>query len=141
MGFSTVRPYVAQVMADLGFSYEWEDAFNDENIPDTKLDEAWALRFGTANYQGTAHESLQFIYPVTILVFKKGYRNPQEAVDSLHLIAEAITKKALEAPRRLNQASIKNVLPSTVDISPLNASNDNAAKLTMNFNFIIYLKP
>ena len=141
MGFSTIKPYVETFMSELGLHNQHEDAFNDENIAASVLDDAWAIRFGVANYQGTAQESFAFVYPVTVSVFKKGYRNPQDAVDSLNLLAETILKKALEAPRRLNQPSIKNVLPSTLDISPLNASNDNAAKLTITLNFYIYLKP
>lgn len=141
MSFSAIKPYIETFMYEIGLRNQHEDAFNDDNIPSTILDDAWAVRFGTANYIGTAHETFAFTYPVQLVVFKKGYRSPQEAVDSLHVMAEAILKAALSAPRRLNQATIKNVLPSTVDIIPLNASNDNAAKLTLNFNFTIYLKP
>ncbi len=85
-------------------------------------------------YQGTAHVCLSFNSPVRISVALKGYREPQEAVDRAHLLADAIIKECCKPVNRLTQGHIKNVLPNLVDVRALTQDNDNVAVLELSFD-------
>lgn len=142
MSFINLRPYFEERMlaVDLEFN-EWEDAFNIENIPSTRLDKAWHFELGAFTYSGTAHTCLSFNCPVRLRVFVKGYRNPKEAVDLGTILSDAIVKEACKPSNRLNQPYIKNVLPSVINIQALTGSNDNVALLDMTFNCEVLVKP
>ena len=135
MSFSTLKPYFQSRMEAVDTELrEWEDAFNVDNIPSTILDKSWHITFSPASYNtGGAHTCLSFECPITLRVFFKGYRNPREAVDMALIFADAILKECTKPVQRLNQPSIKNVLPNNVDIRELSDSNDNAAILEISF--------
>ena len=130
MSFTDLRPYFQARLAAVDPDFrEWEDGFNVDNIPSTILDKSWHLRFDPFSYVGTAHTCLSFDCGLTMSVFFKGYRNPQEAIDSALFFADAIIKECTNPVHRLNQPKIKNVLPSTVAVRELGATNDNAVVL------------
>lgn len=142
MSFTTIKPYFqARMQAVGGGLKEWEDAFNIENIPSNVLDKAWHIAFESSNYRGTAHTCLTFSAPVKLSVCFKGYRNPQEAVDTAWVFADAIVKECCASIPRLNQPSIKNVLPNTVNIRSLAATNDNVAVLELGFVCEVKIEP
>lgn len=135
MSFSTIKPFFeARMVAVDPELKEWCDAFNIDNIPATILDKSWHIRFDPFSYStGAAQVCLPFECPITISVFFKGYRNPREAVDMALIFADAIVKECTKPVQRLNQPSIKNVLPNNVSIRELSDSNDNAAVLEIQF--------
>ena len=135
MSFAALKPYFQDRMATVDPELkEWEDAFNIENIPSNILDKSWHIAVGSANYTGTAHTCVHFSCPITLSVFFKGYRVPKEAVDSALVMADAIVKECVKPLNRLNQANIKNVLPSLVNVRELGQSNDNVAVLEISFS-------
>ncbi len=140
MSFNTIRPYFGDRMAAVDPDLrEWTDAFNIENIPSSILDKSWHLTFGNFNYTGTAHTCMSFDCPITLRVMLKGYRQPSEAVDTALIIADAILKECTRPVQRLNQPSIKNVLPSFVSVNALDTTNDNAAILEIQFSCQVIL--
>lgn len=142
MSFVTLRAYFeARMQAVDPELREWEDAFNIENIPSNVLDKAWHLEFGAFTYSGTAHLCMSFNCPVRLRVFLKGYRNPKEAVDLGVILSDAIVKEACKPSNRLTQPSIKNVLPSVINVQALTESNDNVALLDLTFNCEVIIKP
>lgn len=135
MSFQNLKPYFQdRMIVALPDSNEWEDAFNIENIPSTILDRAWHIDFGPFVYTGTAHTCLSFDCPVRISIFLKGYRSPNEAVDNAMIYANTVITEVCKPLNRLNQATIKNILPNTVDVRGLAQSNDNAAVLELSFD-------
>lgn len=135
MSFIDLRPYFEARMKTVDQDLrEWPDAFNIENIPSGILDKSWHVEFGPFNYTGTAHTCLHFDCPVRLQVFIKGYREPKEAVDSALKFADAIVKECCKPSNRLNQATIKNVLPNLIDIRELAQGNDNCAVLELTFD-------
>lgn len=139
--FITLRQYFVDRMAAVDPDLkEWDDAFNIENIPSSVLDKSWHITFGTFNYTGSAHTCLNFDCPVTLSVMFKGYRAPKEAIDTALTFADSIVKECTKPVQRLNQPSIKNVLPGIVNIRELGASNDNVVVLEIQFNCIVIIE-
>lgn len=135
MSFSTIRPYFQERMFAVDVELrEWEDAFNIENIPSSILDKSWHLDFSNFSYNtGGAHTCLSFEVPLNLSVFFKGYRNPVEAIDTALVFADAIVKECMNPVHRLNQISIKNILPNGINLKDLSDSNDNTVILEIKF--------
>lgn len=140
MSFSTIPIYLRALLPNVDADFkEWDDAFNIENIPSTILDKSWHVGYSSFTYQGSAQNCLGYSCPVTLSLFLKGYRHPQEAIDSALFFADAITKEVCKPSNRLNQAYIKNVLPGTIRMRALAQDNDNTVVLELGFNFNVYL--
>jgi hypothetical protein len=145
MSFQSLKPYFkARLEAANGGALqgkEWQDAFNVDNIPSTALDGAYHIEIDPATYLGTAHSCLGFKAPVRVRAFFKGHKTAAAAIDKATLYADSIIKECCKSPNRLNQPSIKNVLPNSVDIRALAESNDNVALLDLLFDCALYLDP
>ena len=140
MSFENLKPYFQnRMIVAIPESNEWEDAFNIENIPSSILDKSWHIEFGPFVYVGTAHTCLSFDCPVRLSIFLKGYRNPKEAIDNALVYANTVITEVCKPLNRLNQATIKNILPNTVDVRELNQSNDNAVVLELSFDCKVIL--
>ena len=140
MSFVDLKPYfrdrLKAVSPDLK---EWKDAFNIENIPSTILNKSYHIDLGLMTYRGSAQTCFQYLAPVSIRVIFKGYREAYEAVDFATKYADSITTEVCATSNRLNQARIKNVLPTTVNIRQLADGNDNAAVLELGFDCALFL--
>lgn len=146
MSFTRLRPYFNEclALADSEF-HEWEDAFNLENIPSTILDKAYHLDFGPATADAQNQTCLPYNWPVTISFFLKGYRSPKDAVDTALIKSEAILKECLRHSKRLtdlavNNSRIVNVKSASTRIEPLDQSNDNVVKVTMDFSVTVFIE-
>lgn len=134
MSLDSLRPYFqgAMVAVDSEFR-EWEDGFNVDNIPNTALDCAWHFSTLPASLVSFNQHCLQMDVPLTINAWVKGYRTPIEAVDMGLKKIESILKECLRHSRRLSQPTIKNVLPTGFNVEAISATNDNIARLVLNF--------
>lgn len=142
MAFVDLKPYFQARMKVVDPDLrEWEDSFSIENIPAQIVDKAWHIRVEPTSYIGTAHECMNFSAPVTLRVCLKGYKYPYEAIDSAHVLADAIIKECCKASNRLSQANIKNVLPNLVSVREIGQSNDNIVVLEISLNCQIILCP
>lgn len=130
--------YIRTQMNLLSYN-EWEDSFNVENIPSSILDEAYHVEVGLITSQAANHHAHQFTFPVILRVFLKGYLNPKAAVDDALARGDDILESLLLPANRLGQAQdIKDVIPSSIQVLPLSATNDNAVILQMEMNFNLY---
>lgn len=140
--FADLRPYFeARMKAVNPDLRQWPDGFNTDNIPSQIVDKAWHVQFGPSNYTGTAHTCLHFVCPVRVWVAFKGYREPKKAVDTALKFADAIVSEVCTPANRLNQATIKNVLPNLIDIRELAQGNDNVVVLELTFDCELILCP
>lgn len=132
MSFSLVRPYFRTNLRALGFT-EWTDAFNFENIPSTRLEKAFHIENPSGSRRDVYDPTSQDIeLDVTIRTFRKGFKDPAQAVDSAIADLEAILTRVLASDRRLG-TGIKNVVYNNHTITPLADTNDNVAVLEINF--------
>lgn len=143
MSFVDLKPYFDARMKAVHTDFRrWPDAFNIQNIPSGILDKSFHIEVGPFSYTGTAHTCLHFDCPVKLSVFLKGYRDPdKQAVDSALKFADAIVKESCKGLNRLNQATIKNVLPTLIDVRALAQGNDNAAVLELTFSCEVVICP
>ncbi len=138
MSFSAVRSFFRTQMNGLKFK-EWTDGFNFENIPSTTLHNAYHISSDSGQRRGIYNASDQsFEVNVTIRVFKKGYRNPAQAIDDCMSSIDAITTDILDSGTRLGEV-IKNIYLDQYQILPLANSNDNSAILELTFVCLIII--
>ena len=139
MSFDTIRPYFQARMraADPEF-VEWEDAFNIDNIPNSQLDCAWHISIGGGTLVTFNQFCLGMDVSVTVNAWVKGYRTPMEAVDSGLEKLESILKECCRHSQRLTQPYIKNVVPTSFNVEALSATNDNIARLVINFTLRVH---
>ena len=78
----------------------------------------------------------QFTYPLELRVFVEGFRDPKQAIDDAIVASETILSSFLTESIRLG-TDIRDVVPVSVNLEPLDASNDNSVILFLNFNFVL----
>lgn len=121
-----------------GLSYrEWEDGFNSKNIPSTLLDKSYHLDIGKIVSRPANQRHHVFSYPLTVLVFLKGFRNPAEAIDQGLTEANTIMSDLLDPLNRLQTNGLKDIRPVSIDVSPVSESNDNAVVVSLEFDNIL----
>jgi hypothetical protein len=140
MTLGSVRAQFRQAVAALGFT-EHDDGFNFNNIPSTLLDGSFHVELGviTTGPANQAHHTLR--YPVTVRVFFKGYRDPNDQIDQALDQAQTILESVLSFDQRLAQdLNRKDIRPLSVSVNPLANSNDNAMILELEFEvYTIYV--
>ena len=138
MSVTSVRPFYKNRLEILGFT-QWSDGFNFENIPSTILDKAFHIQVNSTA-GGVISPHVQNInMPVTIRVFRKGFRDVSAGIDSALADVESIICDILAPSVRLGSA-IKNVVLDDFSVNPLADSNDNAIMLELNFTNLIVLE-
>lgn len=137
MSISNVRGFYKTRLEGLGFE-QWDDGFNFENIPSTILDGAFHIEVNPSS-GGPTNQTIQNVtMPVTVRVFRKGFRNVSEGIDSAILDVENIICDIIAPAVRLS-SDIKNVVLDGFSVNPLDDSNDNAIMIELNFtNLIIF---
>jgi len=136
MSLVNIKPYFRSRLESLGY-VEWDDAFNSDNIPETILDNAYhiflpSITGGPINHTDQSTES-----EITLLVFKKGYRNSNEAIDESILSVETIVKDVCKIANRTSL--LLNVVFNSADISKIDQSSDNAVVLELRFTAFVQI--
>lgn len=133
MALTDVRAYFRTRMNALNYK-EWRDGFNFENIPVSLLDGSYHITSGQIVGGDASQSGYEFLYPVTVRLFLKGYRKPIDAIEDSIEKGENIFNEVLKATNRLGTgATILNISNPTMEPLPLDASNDNAVILEMQF--------
>lgn len=136
--FSHVRSFFRTQLNSIRFK-EWKDAFNVDNIPETILQNSYHIETvrGARRNPYNAMDQ-EFEQDVTLRVFKKGFRNPSDAVDDCLSALDQITGLVLDTAVRVN-CNIKNIYLNNFEIRPLADTNDNAAVLEVTFSCLIII--
>ncbi len=130
-------PYFRTELNALSYK-EWDDAFNFENIPENIIDRAYHIEVGTLTGGAISMSDQEVNTTITIRVFLKGYRKPIDARDDAIVRGQAIVQAVLPAADRLT-SDIKNVIFETMNIDPLDDSNDNSIIMSMEFTVQVNL--
>jgi len=138
MSLVSVRQYFRDRMDSLSYS-EWTDGFNFVNIPSTILNRSYHLEVGTISSNAANQHVHEFSYPITLRLFLKGYRDPSAAIDDSIVEIESIYSNVLSPTNRYS-ISIKDVVPNSVSVIPLDASNDNSIIVQFEFDTKIVMK-
>lgn len=131
MAWSDIKPYFRTVLDAQSLS-EWEDGFAFENIPETILDGAYHFTFGEITGDTLNHDAQETLIPITIRVFKKGFRDPATGIDESVTLAQTIVTESVKTSTRITQ-SFLNISFDTVSILPIAETNDNAILIELNF--------
>lgn len=131
---SEVRDYARVVLKSLGYQ-EWKDAFNVDNIPSTLLDKVFHVEHGIASQRQNNQQNLELIAPFSVTMFRKGFRDPNAALDDAAVLTDTIIKEFLAPENRLTQqGTIKNIAFESAEMTPISASNDNAVLVKVAFS-------
>ncbi len=138
MSISSVRSFYSDRLESLGFD-EWADGFSFENIPSSIVDKSFHVTVESST-GGVINQHVQNIeMPVTVRVFRQGFRDPSNGIDEAILDVETIICDILSPSVRLS-SDIKNVVFDGFSVEPLSGSNDNAIMLELNFTNKIILE-
>lgn len=137
MSFEVVRPYFKTRCENVGL-VEHDDAFNLDNIPDSILDDSFHVAFNSFLGVKSNQNDQEVSVPVTVVFYKKGFRYPNEGVDSALIKAEALIKEVQSPTNRLG-TTIKNVTTVDGNIEPISLANDNIIRVRIVFNVILVL--
>lgn len=140
MSIINARSYMRSRAKGIGL-VEWKDAFDPFNIPETILDGSFWLDMGEVS-SGIKRDMYDYEinFPISVRIFKKGYKTPADAIDDSVLLVENLIKAAC-APATANAQGngIIGVTFDTSRIEPISASNNNSVMTTLTFNFLVIL--
>lgn len=132
------QEYYKAILESNGYQ-EWEDAFNSENIPSTKLNKVFYLEYSIDSVEMDANLGLENQVTTDIKLFKKGYRNSKESLDLA--MTEAINLRQLfMSPKTLAAFTETNIIGiDSVSIIPEQLQDDdNSIIVTLSFNTRVY---
>ena len=139
MSLVQIRPYFRARLNALAY-VEWKDGFNFQNIPSTLLNRSYHIETISGSGVSLNQQDQVINQEVSVRVFFKGYRNPQDAIDSAMSSYQEILVSCLAPSNRLTQG-FKNVLFSSMQLEPLADSNDNAVILSLTFTVLVIISP
>lgn len=131
MSLTLIRPLFRSRLKALGYK-EHVDGFNFDNIASTILDDSFHLSSGEITTAQANQITYDFDYPLTVRLFKRGFRKPGDALDTMDQVASTIYADVLQASVRLGD-TIKDIEPNGYLVEPLAGSNDNGVILVMQF--------
>lgn len=133
MSLSQARAFIRQQIALVDPKLiEWRDSFNDENIPQTKIDQYYHIEFGDlASVKD--ENSIMDSWIVTVHIWKRGFNNPIDAFDSIIDTGNCIRLKIIDSRATLTD-NIHSVESNSIFSEPIDDSNDNTIKISLEFN-------
>lgn len=119
---------------------EWKDGFNFENIPTSIINKSFHITQGVATGVKLNQNDQEMIFPVTVEIFTKGYKDVASAIDSSIELSEDLIIECLTPTTRLTQSTgIKNIIFESVSYEPLSNSNDNSVIAKVTFRVLTIL--
>lgn len=138
MSLTAVKPYFKLHCEAVGLR-QHDDAFNSANVASSIIDKSYFLQVTNFNGRKLNQNDQEVEFPMTVVLFFKGYRSPSQAIDMALEKVEALIKEVQKPAYRLG-TSLKNVSLTAVDIEPIDGTNDNAVKVSVNFNVILTIE-
>jgi len=137
MSLTAVRPYFVARGKQVGLS-EHLDAFNVENIASTVIDKSFHVEMGVGTGVRLNMTDQEIDQPVTVRIFRKGFRNAQQGLDLVIAESEKYIKAAVDQTKSLT-GELKNVRLDTIVYESLAQSNDNIAVARVEFTALVIL--
>lgn len=131
MALSAVRTLFRERLEGLGFT-EHDQPFQPNQIGETIIDDSFHMETGTISSSFANQIVHSFDFPIIIRVYKRGFVDLLTAYDDIHQTADDIYNDLLHPDIRIG-TDIKDIVPDTMDIVPVDASNDNILVLELVF--------
>ena len=133
MSLSSVRAYFkSRVTDEVSSAVEHKDAFNIENMHTNARDKMYHIIYQNSSNVETHGDRVTDNVSVTLSMVFKGYRDTQAAFDST---TDTVHNIKLRASKISNYTSgIKRVVCDSINITPVDDSNDNILLATMEFS-------
>ena len=117
---------------------EWEDAFNKENVPKTRMGCLYHLEVGLIEGISNNQYDQEIEAPVTVQIFVPPSRDTKSIRESAISITDTVISDIIKAENRLTfSASLKTVRFISCSIEPLSDTNDNGAISNIEFRALI----
>jgi hypothetical protein len=141
MSITKIKPYFRTRLQAIGYTNEWPEAFDFENIPSTRRDKAFHILIGDVFNFDQNQTDQTMLVPVGLSVFFNATReNEQAHIDAL-ASGEAIIKEICAPKNRVTQASdgIKDVRAQSFEVIPLSDDQQRVMRLNMAFEVLYIL--
>lgn len=131
MSFIEVRTVFRERLEALGYE-EHDQPFDPNAIGNTIIDGSFHMQTGFVA-SGPANQQVHsFNFPIVIRVYRRGHLDVLTAYDNAHVEAETILADILDPSVRIG-GTIKDIVPDSIEIQPLDASNDNIIVIEFSF--------
>ncbi len=136
MSMTNVRSYFRTHLKAKGFT-EWVNGFDDDNIPNTKLDKIFHLHPIQVTGVATLNQAIQFKARQVVIVIFKGYADPPKSIDTAILQAENLIQELMLTSSRASQ-TFQNLTLRAIKIERAAKDTDDS-KMTMDFEADVFL--
>lgn len=116
---------------------EHEGSFNTDNIASTIIDNSFFVEFSAVSPVKQNQLALELSAPVTVHLFKKGYRDEKQGVDDSISLGENLIKEVLKSTNRLGSSAPVNIQFNGLTYQAFGASNDNLIETIIDFTNIV----
>ncbi len=131
MSLTAVRTLFRERLEGLGFT-EHDQPFQPFQIGETIVDDSFHMETGTVISSAANQTVHSFEFPIIIRIYKKGYINVLQAYDEIHQTADEILADLLNQTVRIGDP-VKDIVPQSINILPMDDSNDNILVLELSF--------
>jgi hypothetical protein len=145
--YSDIRKYFKErIAASDSDLKEWKDAlvFDDaNNIPTTLLNTRYHIAINSWTSSPAQDQSVHDQFSITLTLLKKGFTEPQDALDDLldkvlDIRHELINPLNVEAFKIANNSAILAVENTSGAAGEIDSTNDNTVKVALEFNVRLY---
>jgi hypothetical protein len=141
MSLVDVKTYFRSRSTTLGFA-EWSDPINPDNIPESIVDRAYFMRFGTITARKQNMSDLELSAPINYRVYFKAFNDELNKYDEATTLANACLLEILKQQNKnCLTPSIKDVKLVDLSIDPISADNDNTWIINFNFEVFLIINP
>lgn len=136
---TNVLPYFRARLNGLGHK-EWADSLNFNNIPETIVDRSYHLDFNPTVQNTQNQNQLDMAQDMTVRLFVKAYRNTSAGRDRLISLAQEAICDIISPLNGDIGPDVKHVEFNSMNIIPIDGSNDNTMYAEMNFSARLILQ-
>lgn len=131
MSFAYVRTLFRERLEGLGFE-EHIEPFQPNQIGETIVDNSFHLETGSILGSVANQIVHPFDFPITVRIYRRGFVDLLEAYDELHVTADEVLTDLLLPSVRIGDP-VKDIISESIDIVPIDDSNDNIMVLELVF--------
>lgn len=140
-----VRDYINTRMTIVEPSFEeWTKSLEDiGNIPKTKLDISYHITLGPLASSPQSDRFILDSFPVIITIFKRGFRDPVLARDTVIQTAncirlDMINPRNIQDYKAANDGNIEDVQSVSIIPTEIDPTNDNIIKVEIGLNVRLF---
>lgn len=129
MSFVTPRSNIVTIMKNLGYK-KLKDAFDFENVGNTKLEKAFHLEQGPINPSGHHQGNISLLNEMTLRFYSKGKRDTEDLMGDALVELDTICNGVLAISNRIN--GVTNILFGGFNAVPHSDDNDDIIRGELN---------